>query len=73
MAILKERIIRTYTAIALTNISFYFLDETSFNLVKDKTAKKTINIIEIFILLEIGKIKVNINKIKLIKKPKAFV
>ena len=52
LAILKERIIRTYTAIALTNISFYFLDETSFNIVKDNFIYNIQSDFELFLNLE---------------------
>ena len=52
LAILKERIIRTYTAIALTNISFYFLDETSFNIVKDNFIYNIQSDFELFLNLD---------------------
>ncbi len=36
LALLKERIIRTYTATTLTNVSFYSIDEITFSYFKDK-------------------------------------
>ncbi len=41
LALLKEGIIRNYNAEALTNLNFYTIDEISFDLIKNKFAKKT--------------------------------
>ena len=60
LALLKDRIIRTYTATTLTNISFYSIDEITFSFFKEKFSKIKESEFELFQHLE-KNIKENLN------------